>query len=299
MAENRLTHDPIFEELTISGAKLTRVASGMQWTEGPAYFAQGDYYIWSDIPNNRVYQWQPGGAVRVFDDDPNYSNGHTVDQQGRMVSCEHFSRRVTRREHDGSTSVIADQFEGKPLNSPNDVVVKSDGSIWFTDPPYGILSDVEGAKSPQEQAGCYVFSCDASGEGLRIVSDDFVKPNGLAFSTDEKLLYVSDTGQSHEPGAPHHIRVFDVQPDGTLSGGKVFAEIQHGLPDGFRLDSLGNIWTSCATGVLCYAADGRLLGEIPVPEVVSNLVFGGVSRDQMLITATTSVYTIPVAAAGA
>lgn len=299
MTPDIAVHDPRFLDLVLPNASLNRVASGMLWTEGPAYFAQGDYFVWSDIPNNMVHQWFNGGEPRVFDFQANNANGHTVDYSGRLISCEHLTRRVTRREHDGSVTVVADSHDGKRLNSPNDVVVKSDGSIWFTDPPYGILSDYEGKTAPQEQDGCFVYRVDAVGAAPVAVAKDFVKPNGLAFSPDETKLYVSDTGRSHDPDGPHHIRVFGVSDDNHLSGGDVFAEITSGLSDGFRLDVNGNLWTSCATGVQCFDPAGTMLGEILVPEVVSNLCFGGPNRNHMMITATTSVYMIYVAIAGA
>lgn len=298
MSSHIIVHDPKFRYLSQSNAALERIATGMLWTEGPVYFAQGDYFLWSDIPNNRVYQWAVGQTARVFDEDANNSNGHTVDLQGRLISCEHLGRRVSRREHDGSTTVIADAHAGGRLNSPNDVVVKSDGSIWFTDPSYGILSDYEGKRSPQEQGGCYVYCAGHTPDAPRVVADDFVKPNGLAFSPDESLLYVSDTGVSHHADGPHHIRVFDVGDDNTLSNGRVFAVIKSGVSDGFRMDIDGNLWTSCATGVQCFDPEGAMLGEILVPEVVSNLCFGGPKKNHLLITATSSVYTIYVAATG-
>ncbi|CAN0603307.1 unnamed protein product, partial [Ectocarpus sp. 12 AP-2014] len=209
-------------------------------------FAQGDYLLWSDIPNNKLFQWVDGCGVRVFDTEANNCNGHTIDDAGRLISCEHLTRRVTRREHDGSITVIADQYLGKRLNSPNDVVVKSDGSIWFTDPPYGISSDYEGKIAPQEQEGCYVFRVEPGKEPAPVATD-FVKPNGLAFSRDESRLFVSDTGLSHDPNGPHHIRVFDVGQS-SLSGGSVFADIEHGVSDGFSVDSQDNLWTSTGRG---------------------------------------------------
>lgn len=297
MSDRFIIHDPTFRTLILPDARLEKLAGGMMWTEGPAYFAQGDYLLWSDIPDNKAYQWAQGMGVRVFDDAPNYSNGHTVDGLGRLVTCEHLTRRVTRREHNGDITVIADRHAGKRLNSPNDVVEKSDGTIWFTDPPYGILSDREGKTAPQEQDGCHVYRV-APGDAEPIpVATDFDKPNGLAFSRDETRLYVSDTGRSHDPDGPHHIRVFDVS-ENTLSGGAVFAEIEHGLSDGFRVDALGNLWTSTGRGVSCYDPDATLLGEILVPEVVSNLCFGGPGRDRMFITATTSLYAIMLGVQG-
>ena len=298
MPDAPIVYDPRFLNMILPNAELERLADGMLWTEGPAYFAQGEYLLWSDIPNNKVYQWAEGMGVRVFDKDANNCNGHTVDQNGRLISCEHLTRRVTRREHDGSVTVIADRHDGKRLNSPNDVVVKSDGSIWFTDPPYGILSDYEGKLADQEQAGCFVYRVDPDGDGEPVpVARDFDKPNGLAFSRDESRLYISDTGLSHDPNGSHHIRVFDVS-DNRLQGGAVFAEIEHGLSDGFRVDTHDNLWTSTGRGVSCYDYSGTLLGEIPVPEVVANLCFGGPKRNRLFITATKSLYAIYVGVRG-
>ena len=201
-----------------------------------------------------------------------------------------------RREHNGSVTVIADQHDGRRLNSPNDVVVKSDGSIWFTDPPYGILSDYEGKKADQEQDGCLVYRVESGGEPTPVATD-FVKPNGLAFSRDESRLFVSDTGLSHDPNGPHHIRVFNTTQDG-LTGGSVFAEIEHGVSDGFRVDRQDNLWTSTGRGVSCYDSSGVLLGEIRIPEVVSNLCFGGAKRNRLFVTATASLYALYVGAVG-
>jgi gluconolactonase len=291
--------DERFRFMTLGNAWLEKLHGGMLWAEGPVYFADGDYLLWSDIPNNRMMQWSEGLGVRVFRHPANNSNGNTRDRQGRLVTCEHGARRVTRTESDGTITVLADKYRGKRLNSPNDVVVKSDGSVWFTDPPYGILSDYEGHKSASELGACYVFRLDPASGSLAIVADDFVKPNGIAFSPDESILYIADTGGSHDPNGPHHIRAFAVRDGERLSEGRVFAEINPGLADGFRLDVDGNLWTSAGDGVHCYSPAGELLGKIKVPEVVSNVVFGGPKRNRLFITATTSLYAIYVAQAGA
>ena len=291
--------DKRFRDLTVPIAAIEKLYDGCRWAEGPVWFADGGYLVWSDIPNNRLLRWTPEKGVDVFNADSNYTNGNTRDTQGRLVSCQHGGRRVIRTEPNGSTTVIADSYNGKPLNSPNDVVVKSDGSIWFTDPNYGIMSNYEGYKADMEQDGCFVYRVSADLNEITIVVDDFVKPNGLAFSPDEKILYIADSGVSHDPEAPHHIRAFDVSDDGQLSNGRVFAEVSPGLPDGFRLDTDGNIWTSAADGVHCYAPDGTLLGKIKVPEVVANLTFGGPRRNRLFITGTTSLYSVFVAATGA
>ena len=291
--------DKRFRDLTVPIAAVEKLYDGCRWAEGPVWFADGGYLLWSDIPNNRLLRWTPEKGVDVFNADSNYTNGNTRDTQGRLVSCQHGGRRVIRTEPDGSTTVIADSYNGNPLNSPNDVVVKSDGSIWFTDPNYGIMSNYEGYKADMEQDGCFVYRVSADLSEITIVVDDFVKPNGLAFSPDEKTLYIADSGVSHDPKAPHHIRAFDIGDDGQPTNSRVFAEVSPGLPDGFRLDTEGNIWTSAADGVHCYAPDGTLLGKIKIPEVVANLTFGGPRRNRLFITGTTSLYSVFVAATGA
>jgi gluconolactonase len=295
-----VTLDDRFRRLFIPTARLDKVYEGCRWAEGPAYFPAGRYLVWSDIPNDRMLRYdETSNTVSVFRASAGYSNGNTVDRQGRLVTCEHGNRRVTRTEHDGSMTVIASHYEGKRLNSPNDAVVKSDGSIWFTDPAYGIDSDYEGHKAESEIGACHVYRVDPQSGAISIVADDFVRPNGLAFSLDEKKLYIVDTGATHVPDGPRHIRVFDVGDDGKLSGGGVFATCTSGLFDGFRLDDSGRIWTSAGDGVHCYESDGTLIGKILVPEAVANVVFGGVKRNRLYICATTSLYAIMLPVNGA
>ncbi|ANT48920.1 SMP-30/gluconolactonase/LRE family protein [Mesorhizobium amorphae] len=291
--------DPRFSSCFVGHARVERLWTGGRWHEGPAWFAPGRYLIWSDIPNNRMLRWdETSSAVSVFRQPANNSNGNTVDRQGRLVSCEHLTRRVTRTEFDGSVTIVADRFEGRRFNSPNDVVVASDGAIWFTDPSYGIMHDYEGEYGEEEIGGCYVYRADpASGEVAR-VADDFAKPNGLAFSPDETLLYVADTGASHLPDGPRHIRRFKVGDDRRLSGGEVFAQCTNGLFDGFRVDTKGRLWCSAGDGVHCYEPDGTLIGKVHIPEAVSNLTFGGARRNRLFITATTSLYAVYVTANG-
>ncbi len=241
--------DKRFYDLTVPTAAVETLFDRCRWAEGPVWFGDGHFLVWSDIPNNRMLRWVPDLGVSVFRADANYSNGNTRDREGRLVTCEHGGRRVSRTEWDGRITVVADSYKGKKLNSPNDVVVKSDGTIWFTDPSYGIMSDYEGHKGDQEQEGCYVYRVDPQDGSIRVVVDDFVKPNGLAFSPDEKILYVADSGMSHDPEGPHHIRAFDVGDDGNVSGGRVFAVTEIGLPDGFRVDTSGNLWTSAGPGI--------------------------------------------------
>lgn len=291
--------DERFSELFAAHIHVERLWTGARWCEGPAWFAAGRYLVWSDIPNNRMMRWdETDGSVSVFRTPSNNSNGNTVDRHGRLVTCEHLKRRVTRTEHDGSLTVLADNFEGKRLNSPNDVVVHSDGSIWFTDPTYGILTDYEGDRADPELSGCHVYRIDPDSGGVTQKTGDFVKPNGLAFSPDERSLYISDTGASHQPNGPAHIRRFDVGPDHSLSGGEVFAECSNGFFDGFRLDDAGRIWTSAFDGVHCYDPDGTLIGKIRIPEIVANVTFGGPKRNRIFICGTTSLYAVYVFANG-
>jgi gluconolactonase len=292
--------DDRFRRLTLDNVQLEMLWTGGRWLEGPAYFAAGRYLVCSDIPNDRMLRWdETDGSVSVFRHPSHHTNGHTVDREGRLVSCEHQTRRVTRTEHDGSRTVLVDRVGGKRFNSPNDVVVKSDSSIWFSDPTYGIDTDYEGDAAPSEIGASNVYCYDPASGACTAVATDFVKPNGLAFSPDERLLYIADTGWTHVKDGPRHIRRFAVAPDGrTLSGGEIFATCHPGVFDGFRLDTLGNLWTSAGDGVHCYAPDGALLGKIQVPEVVANVCFGGPKRNRLFICATTSLYSIFLAVQG-
>lgn len=293
--------DDRFRPCVKTSAEVERIWTGGRWTEGPAYFPAMRSLVWSDIPNDRIMRWdETTGQTGVFRGGlGHYTNGHTVDRQGRLVSCEHGTRRVTRTEHDGTITVLADSFGGKRLNSPNDVVVRSDGTIWFTDPAYGIDSDYEGFAAPQEQAGDFVFRLDPETGSLTVVADDFVRPNGLAFSLDERLLYIADSGFTRIKDGPRHIRRFTVSDSGTLSDGEVLMTCESGIYDGFRLDDQGRIWTSAGDGVECYTGDGELIGRIHIPERVANLVFGGLKRNRMFIAGTTSIYSVMLPVTGA
>lgn len=292
-------HDPQFRRYMVNSTGLEHLYSGLRWGEGPVYFGDTDILIFSDIPNDRMMLWADGLGTRTYRQPANYINGNTRDRLGRLVSCEHGSRRIVRTEIDGRLTVLADRYEGKRLNSPNDIAVKSDGSIWFTDPTYGILTDYEGYQADGELGANYVFRLSPDEQSLAIVSDQFTKPNGLAFSPDERILYISDTGATHDDDAPHRIMAFDVAPDNTLAGARVFADVEPGVPDGFCVDMDGNIWTSAADGVHCYrATDGCLLGKVRVPEIVSNVAFGGKKRNRLFITATTSLYSVYVGVSG-
>lgn len=297
-------HDRRFRVMINRNARLLKLHDSCLWAEGPVFFRDGNFLIWSDIPNNRMLRWTPeasgpGGHVSVYRQPSNNSNGNSRDRQGRLVSCEHGARRVSRTEYDGSITVIADRYEGKRLNSPNDVVVKSDGTVWFTDPPYGHRSDYEGNKGESELGSNYVFCFDPRDASLRIVADDFTNPNGLAFAPDEKHLYIADTGKSFDPDGPQHIRRFACAEDNKLTGGKEFASPDVGASDGFRFDVEGNLWTSAGDGVHCFDPGGALLGKIKVPEVVANVTFGGPRRNRLFICGTTSLYAVYVHSTGA
>lgn len=295
--------DPCFEVLderfarfAMGNVHLDKLYTGCRWAEGPAYFPAGRYLVWSDIPNDRMMRFdETDGSVSVFRSPAWNSNGNTVDREGRLISCEHRGRCVSRTEFDGTRTVLVSHVDGKRLNSPNDAVVKSDGTIWFTDPSYGIDTDYEGDAAPHEIDGCHVYRFDPVTGEITAVATDFEKPNGIAFSPDESLLYVADTGATHVKNGPRHIRRFQVNADGrSLSGGEVFANCGNGFFDGFRLDSEGNIWTSAFDGVHCIAPDGTLIGKVHVPEVVANLTFGTVKRNRLYICGTTSLYAIYV-----
>lgn len=286
--------DPRFKALAFPNVHLEKLYTGCRWAEGPAWFAAGRYLVWSDIPNDRMLRFDDtDGSVSVFRQPANNTNGHTVDREGRLVSCEHRGRCISRTGFDGRREVLAERFEGQRFNSPNDVVVKSDGSIWFTDPSYGIDSDYEGDAAAGEIGGSHVYRIDAADGRVSRVADDFVQPNGLAFSPDESLLYIVDTGLTHRENGPHHVRRFRVGADGrTLGGGEVFATCPAGLYDGLRVDVHGNLWLSAGDGVHCHAPDGTLLGKVRVPETVANLCFGGTKLNRLFICGATSLYAV-------
>ncbi|MEJ1158280.1 SMP-30/gluconolactonase/LRE family protein [Prosthecomicrobium sp. N25] len=288
--------DPRFERLIIGHARVEKLFTGCRWAEGPVYVPAARHVIWSDIPNDRLMRFDEGdGSVSVFEHPCGYHNGHTLDREGRIVACEHGGRRVSRLEHDGRWTALATHADGKRLNSPNDVVVKSDGSIWFTDPSYGIDTNYEGFRAEPEIGACNVYRIDPASGAVAAVVTDMVRPNGLAFSPDERILYVADTGVTHVPGTPAAIRAYDVAADGRSvvpGSGRQFSLCDAGLYDGFRVDWRGNIWTSTGNGVHAYAPDGTLLGKIPIPELVSNVCFGGRKMNRLYITAQTSLYSI-------
>ena len=287
--------DERFADCVRPTANVERLYDGCRWAEGPAWFPAGRYLVWSDIPNDRMLRWDElSESVDVFRAPSGFSNGNTVDRQGRLVTCEHGGRRVSRTEHDGSITVIADRYDGRRLNSPNDVVVAADGAVWFSDPSYGIDSDYEGHRAESEIGACHVYRVPGDGGSPRIVADDFQQPNGLAFAPGERTLYVSDTGAS-----PGHLRAFAVGPDGTLSGGDVFATCTAGAFDGFRFDAAGRLWAAAGDGVHCFDPDGTLLGKIRIPEGCANVVFGGPRRNRLFICATSSLYAVLLPVIGA
>ena len=288
-ADFEIKQEAEFRKLVPAGAKLEKLAGGMRFIEGPVWMPQdGGFLVFSDIPANELKKWSRATGVTIFRASSGNANGNTLDRQGRLVTAEHGGRRVSLTEKNGAVVTVADVYNGKKLNSPNDVAVKSDDSIWFTDPPYGIP---QGAK--QEQSGNYVYRYDSRLKVLLAVITDFDRPNGLCFSPDESKLYVADSGN------PHHIRVFQVDAIGTVSGGRVFAVIDKGAPDGIRCDADGRVWTSAGDGVHIYAPSGAEIGRILVPEIPTNLAFGGREGKTLFITARTSLYAITVSVTGA
>ena len=294
--------DPSFTKYRLNLAKVERIATGLRWCEGPVWFGDGRYLLWSDIPNNRLMKWEEEtGTVSVFRKPSHNSNGNTRDRQGRLVTCEHESRRVTRTEYDGSITVIADQFDGKPLNSPNDAVCKSDGSIWFTDPPFGILGYYEG-QIAKPQLPTNVYRWDPNSKKLTVVAGDIDRPNGLAFSPEESQLYIVEAGVS-----PRVIRVYDVIKNGTeLSNGRTLITAEpDGTPDGLRVDVDGNLWVGWGMGkagldgVSIFHPQGKLIGRIDLPERCANLCFGGRHRNRLFRCGSTSLYSLFVNTHGA
>ena len=289
--------DRRFRSLIQPSARLERLATGFRWSEGPVWFPAFETLLFSDIPNHRMMRWTPDGQLGVFREMSDYANGNTRDPEGRLVTCQHGTRSVVRTEADGRRVTLADAYDGRRLNSPNDVVVKSDGSVWFSDPTYGILTDYEGYQAEPEQTHRRVYRV-APGGAVEAVAEDFAQPNGLAFSPDESRLYVAESGSSHDPAVPSILKVYPVRGD-RLGAAEVFATIDAGLPDGFRVDRQGNVWCSAGDGVHVFSPEGTLLGKIRVPETVANLCFGGPRGNRLFLTATTSLYAVFVTAAWA
>jgi gluconolactonase len=286
-----LSLDPRFARLVLPNAQLEVLAEGFRWLEGPVWFADAQMLLFSDIPNNRVMRWVEGG-VSVFRAPSHFANGHARDGQGRLISCSHQSRCISRTELDGSITILAERYQGRRLNAPNDVTVKRDGTIWFTDPHYGINTDYEGGKQTPELPA-NVFRLDPATRELTVVADDFAGPNGLAFSPDEQRLYICESGQQFDAAPERHIRVFDVAGDGSgLTGGRVFHKIEPGFADGIACDADENIWSSAGDGVHCIARDGTLLGKIFTGGTVSNIAFGGHCNSRLFICAGTRLCAI-------
>jgi gluconolactonase len=292
--------DPSFAKYRLALAAVERLATGFRWSEGPVWFGDGRFLLWSDIPNNRMMKWEEEtGRVHVFRKPSNNSNGNTRDRQGRLVTCEHDARRVTRTAHDGTITVVADRFENKRLNSPNDVVVKSDDSIWFTDPPFGILGNYEGHVDTPELP-TNVYRVDGKTGQVTVATGEVPRPNGLCFSPDESKLYVVVSGAT-----PREIWVFDVVDGGTkLANRRLFVNAGQGVPDGFRCDTDGNLWCGWGggeghDGVAIFNPEGKMIGHITLPERCANLCFGGVKRNRLFMAASQSLYALYVNAQGA
>jgi gluconolactonase len=279
-------------ELLAPDAVIARLGTGAGWAEGPVWVPERGSVLWSDILGNRILEWSSvTGATTVHRDEVEFTNGRTLDRDGSIVQCSHGLRRV-ERDSGGTISVVVDTFEGRRFNSPNDVVIAGDGAIWFTDPVYGITVPGEGHPGEPEYGGCFVFRHDPAKGVTTAVVMDMEQPNGLAFSPDESVLYVADSSAAPATdGSNHHLRAYDVR-DGSCTGGRILAVIEPGVPDGLRVDTNGNLWTSAADGVHVLAPDGRELGRIPVPEVVSNVCFGGPDGRTLFVTATTSLYAV-------
>jgi gluconolactonase len=294
-----------FGKYVQGNAAVERLYTGTRWSEGPVWFGDGRYLLWSDIPNNRILRWsEDTGEVSVFRNPSNYSNGNYRDRQGRLLTCEHDSRRLTRTEYDGTITVLMDAFQGKRLNAPNDLAVHSDGAIWFTDPGYGIMSNYEGHKAAFELPAV-VYRLDPRTREATVVASDMVKPNGICFSPDEKLLYIVDTGTPKRSSDPHPIRVYDVVDGVRLKNGRLFVDMTPGSSDGIRCDVDGNVWSAAGwgaadfNGVHVFAPDGKLIGKIHLPETCANLCFGGAKKNRLFMAASQSLYAVYVNAEGA
>jgi len=284
--------DPRFDALVLFNAQLELLADGFRWLEGPVWFGDHRCLLFSDIPNNRTLRWSEQHGLSTFLEPSEFTNGQTRDRQGRLIQCHHRSRCLTRLEHDGTTTTLVSQSRGRRLNAPNDVVVKGDGSIWFSDPLYGLMNDYEGGRQSSEQPPA-LYRFDPGSGSVEAVASDFDGPNGLAFSPDEQLLYVAESGAPGASEPRQFIRRFRVNPDGrSLSGGEIFHQITPGWADGFRVDEHGNLWCGAADGVHVIAPDGTLLGKVLVPQRVSNLCFGDRYGSRLFLCASTALYAL-------
>ncbi|MEB3105583.1 MAG: SMP-30/gluconolactonase/LRE family protein [Cyanobacteriota bacterium] len=286
------SHDPRFDELVLFNAELELLAEGFRWLEGPVWFGDHNCLLVNDIPNNRTLRWSERQGISTFLEPSDFANGQTRDRQGRLIQCHHRNRCLTRREFDGTTTTLAREARGHRLNAPNDVVVKRDGSIWFSDPLYGLLTDYEGGRQQSAQPPA-LYRLDPDTGVVEAMASDFDGPNGLAFSPDERLLYVAESGAPGMAETRQHIRVFQVGADGrSLSGGEIFHKINPGWADGFRVDEHGNLWCGAADGVHVIAPDGTLLGKVLVPRRVSNLCFGDRYGSRLFLCASTALYAL-------
>lgn len=284
--------DRRFSRYILDNAELEELANGFRWIEGPVWMGDANCLLFQDLPRNRTMRWSEDQGLSVYRAPSDYANGQTRDREGRLIACSHRGRCLYRTEHDGRVMKLVDRHAGKRLNAPNDVVVKSDGGIWFSDPLYGLMTDYEGGRQTSEQPPALYRFDPASGE-IAVVADDFDGPNGLAFSPDEKRLYVAETGDQSKPNPRQYIRVFDIAADGkSLHGGGIFHKVEPGYADGFRVDQDGNIWSSAADGVHCIAPDGTLLGKILIPYRVSNLTFGELHKNRLFIGGSHTLYAI-------
>ena len=299
------TIDARFEKYKVANAAVERLYTGTRWAEGPVWFGDGRYLLFSDIPNNRILRWlEDTGEISVFRSPSNYTNGNTRDRQGRLLSCEHDARRVTRTELDGAITILIDSFQGKKLNAPNDIAVDSNGAIWFTDPGYGIMSNYEGHKATFELPA-NVYRLDPKTREATVVLSDLNKPNGICFSPDEKRLYIVDTGEPKHAGDARPIWVYDVENGTRLKNGRIFANLAPGSSDGIRCDVDGNVWSAAGwagegfNGVHVFAPDGALIGKIHLPETCANLCFGGAKKNRLFMAASQSLYSVYVNTEGA
>jgi gluconolactonase len=284
--------DPRFAALVLDNATLEELVSGLRWIEGLVWMGDAGCLLFQDLPRNRTLRWIEDAGVSTYRAPSGYANGQTRDREGRLISCSHRDRCLYRTEYDGAVIPVVTHHDGRRLNSPNDVVVRSDGAIWFSDPLYGIANDYEGGRQVSEQPPA-LYRFDPRTGDIRVMASDFAGPNGLAFSPDERRLYVAETGDQTRPDPVQHIRVFEVSEDGlTLSGGDVFHKIQPGYCDGLRVDEDGNVWSSAADGVHCLSPAGELLGKVLTPARVSNLCFGGPAKNRLFIGASHTLYAL-------
>ena len=283
-------NQPQFEKY-LTTKEFTKIHSGMKWAEGPCYIKSNKKLYFSDIPNNHLLSWD-GSNIKIEKDPSNFINGNTEDLEGNLISCSHGGRCIYKTDINGNTTTLVDKYLDKKLNSPNDVVVKSDGSIWFTDPPYGILSDYEGYKGDMEYGACYVFRYDPKENNLEVVSKDFLKPNGLAFSVNEDKIYIADSGGSHDVNAPNQIMVYDIIENKILKNGKVFHKFNPFFADGFRVDKDDNVWTSAGKGIKCFNSQGEVIGQLLLPDLVANLTFGGENNNILYVTSSSNLYSM-------